>query len=965
MTLHLGPVSRALEEDLHAAVVRNDLIVWLDADGDYTQFVDRLIALRQAGALSYNVRAYRGSFLELMFALEGAADDVDKPKLVIHMPRFNEEQVRATPVLELYLAGTRYRKALKTLIAEAAAGLASAEAIDAHLRATPVTLERADEWLAALAVTTEVGLRGELKLHRLSAILDDLLSGQGIAARLSGGPDAVDAVWDHLQAVLGLPTSWREGERADEIALVAASWALALEYVHDLRRKPRDRELVGIPELPRPMIEAGCALAVHLRQRHRDFYEQAAGAAEDLLVVEVREAEARDLGKIDTFEFEERKIYQAALAGLGDRQWETVLEWAKERLEGVSFWIERRGPLRKSAWELVQKAAALGLALTAAGPGLSANSLEAAVDRYVRVGAPVDRAHRELEQAWQATNDPQLPEYDLLRARLRGLRELWHAWADNWARGFGGVCRANGFLPPPALQQRMFFEDVVRPSIQTTGATVLFLVDALRFEMAEDLRRALGDVAGTDVELRARLAELPTITAVGMSALAPAVEQGKLRPTLKDDNITGFIRGEYHVDGPESRRRAMGDVVGGQTCPGLSLAEVLARDSASLKRTAARARLIIVHVDEIDSAGEKGVGLVAFGPALQRIRAALRLLHEAGVHRFVLTADHGFLLLDDTLRGVLQHGRRTDPRRRHVLSTSAVDHVGEVRVPLSQLGYAGVDGLQLMMPETTGVFDTGKRSQTFVHGGNSLQERVIPVLTIRHKRPAGGDTLQYAIVAEVPKVQPEGNLYCIRGKVVVEAGGGALNFDSRADIELALQVVGNEDVQAEVSQVLGGATLRGGTLVARMGEEFDVFFRLSGPPDARVPVELYHPAGEAEVKPYVFERRFDVSALRAREPERPAPSEATPQPTAPLAPPSAASEAWLARLPEGPARDIFRHLANHGVVTEDQAVTMFGGARPLRRFNQRFEEFAALAPFVARTDQVGNVKRYIRVEDNR
>jgi hypothetical protein len=140
----LGPVSAVLEDDLRAAVSRGGLVVWLDADDNYSPFVDRLIARRAAGGLPYDLKAYRGSHLELMLALEDAAGGVDKPARVVHMPGFNSESIQNTPMLELYLAGSRYQRALDTVIAEAAAGIAAPEAIEAFRRQKDATLERAD-----------------------------------------------------------------------------------------------------------------------------------------------------------------------------------------------------------------------------------------------------------------------------------------------------------------------------------------------------------------------------------------------------------------------------------------------------------------------------------------------------------------------------------------------------------------------------------------------------------------------------------------------------------------------------------------------------------------------------------------------------------------------------------------------------------------------------------------------------
>ena len=53
-----------------------------------------------------------------------------------------------------------------------------------------------------------------------------------------------------------------------------------------------------------------------------------------------------------------------------------------------------------------------------------------------------------------------------------------------------------------------------------------------------------------------------------------------------------------------------------------------------------------------------------------------------------------------------------------------------------------------MFPETTAVFDTGRRAMSFVHGGNSLQERVIPFSPWSTVPRLGGSTLRYGIVAK-------------------------------------------------------------------------------------------------------------------------------------------------------------------------------------------------------------------------
>jgi len=116
----IGPASALLEQELAQEVRRQGIVVWLDRDASFTGFVQRLAARHAAGAFPYPVVGFSGSFLELLFALEAHGSGYDKNALLLHMPGFNEDGIKETPMLELYAAGTRFRKALDTLARQAA-----------------------------------------------------------------------------------------------------------------------------------------------------------------------------------------------------------------------------------------------------------------------------------------------------------------------------------------------------------------------------------------------------------------------------------------------------------------------------------------------------------------------------------------------------------------------------------------------------------------------------------------------------------------------------------------------------------------------------------------------------------------------------------------------------------------------------------------------------------------------------
>ena len=959
----LGPVSASLEAELREMARQRGIVVWLDKEGTYTAFADAALQRAETQPHAVPMRVFRGSYLEIMLALEDLEDGAVMTPLVIHVPGHNKESIAGTPLFELYKAGRSHQRALSTLVREAAHGLATPAAIEAFLTQPDLTLEAADAWLARQASAANMSSGPDLGLHTAEALYDDLTSRGPVTQQLDR-PGVEQALWHRAEQLLGLNTDARRhllgeeddgrpgrppasGELASDAATALAAWALAVEFVHDLRRAPADEWLLPLKHLPRPAAAACQKLAVHLRTRHDRQYSTIASHVEGLLPIEVATATADDLGKIDTFQFEDTKVMAAALDAILGARFSRALELASERTSGKSFWTSF-DPRRRLAWHLVELAARLGCAVVE-HTGLldGCDGLSDALARYAAAGYQVDRAHRLLEQARE-----ELPQLDLdlastLRARLDQLRVVYRCWADEVARAFNALCQRDGFLPPAPLQQRTLFDEVVVPSANA-GLTAYFMVDAMRFEMGQELAESLRETSTADIDVAARLAELPTVTEVGMNVLAPVARAGKLTIDHRDGKILGFRAGALRVDGPEKRRRAIHDRLGGDTCPRLSLEELGDRDAASLKKTLARATAIVVHCEGIDKAGEKGVGLAVFERELQNLRAAWRVLYEAGVQRFVFAADHGFLLHDDVTRDALPHGKQTDPQRRHVLSNHRREQDGEVCVSSLDLAYEGAE-LHMAFPADTAPFDRGARARNFVHGGNSLQERAIPVITVRHRHAAGGDRATYEL--EVRTGLAVAGMHSLHA-VIKPARHTNLVFGSRAEVELALESADDDTLQVELCDV-HHARRTGAGIVATVEQEFQVFFRLTGDVETRAAVRLRAATRATDVPPVVTTDRFQV-VLRA-----PALATATPAAAPARARRATTPPDWLDALPEG-VREVFRQLADHGSINEAEATRLLGGPRQFRAFSRELDRYRLQAPFTIRVEVASGTKCYLR-----
>ncbi len=121
-------------------------------------------------------------------------------------------------------------------------------------------------------------------------------------------------------------------------------------------------------------------------------------------------------------------------------------------------------------------------------------------------------------------------------------------------------------------------------------------------------------------------------------------------------------------------------------------------------------------------------------------------------------------------------------------------------VSLSKLEYegAGSDGF-LLLREDTALFETGRGLPSFVHGGNSPQERVVPVLTVVRARKAAPATTTYRVEAE--PLPDEQGFRAVQVRIRPERQPqGTLGYVTPATIDLGLRAFGQPDVRAVVVQ---------------------------------------------------------------------------------------------------------------------------------------------------------------------
>jgi len=263
-----------------------------------------------------------------------------------------------------------------------------------------------------------------------------------------------------------------------------------------------------------------------------------------------------------------------------------------------------------------------------------------------------------------------------------------------------------------------------------------------------------------------------------------------------------------------------------------------------------------------------------------------------------------------------------------------------VNVSLNALGYDGQEGY-LLLRRDTAVFATGKAGTTFVHGGNSLQERVIPVLTVMHRQRPQAGLAQYVIEAEpLPDLLGFSRLR-LRLKPSLQ-----LSFVGAPSIPLALRVPERPDVHVTIKEAIGAAVQHQELHVA-VGEVWiEVLFDLRGPHDERLRVEVFHPEGVEQVEPCLINAYFNVAGTGQRD---------TTTPDTP-----AGDQHWQEHFEDAAIRHVFLHLQQHGAVSEQELTQMLGSPRQVRRFARDFEGYMQQVPFAVRIESTRSGKRYVR-----
>ncbi|HIJ32815.1 MAG TPA: BREX-1 system phosphatase PglZ type A [Gammaproteobacteria bacterium] len=468
---------------------------------------------------------------------------------------------------------------------------------------------------------------------------------------------------------------------------------------------------------------------------HQDAFARLSNRCADLLNIEddLNQRELKVLMDIDYFEMVDRKIIvdlvkvvEARTASPGD-----VTLWCRQRRQG--YWYDKFNHLY-SAIDVASQFIALLETVQFTMP----TSTEA-VEGYSRYWFKLDQLYRQYIYALKVSGEVSLLsslseeiENFYINRYLLPLNNGWQQHVD----------KMDQWSVPDITQQNNFFHKWVKPYLDNSKKIYVIISDAFRYEAGEEMVSRIRHEDRYQAKLNVALSSLPSYTQLGMASLLPQSTELPLR--IADSKSGSVFIGEHSTQGVENRDKALKALIGDRAAAvqTKALMEMTRDDSRALLK---RHDLIYFYHNRIDHTGDKmqseGEAFEATDQTFDDLMRIIKKLAGANATNLLMTADHGFIyqnspveesdFLSKELSGDVG-GEVLYKDRRFLLGKSL--STGDLFKSFSaaQLGLVGE--VSAVIPKGMQRLRLSGSGSRFVHGGATLQEVVIPVISINKKR---------------------------------------------------------------------------------------------------------------------------------------------------------------------------------------------------------------------------------------
>lgn len=353
-------------------------------------------------------------------------------------------------------------------------------------------------------------------------------------------------------------------------------------------------------------------------------------------------------------------------------------------------------------------------------------------ESYLRDYYVMDAYYRKFYIAFDEDN-----QHEMMHTLKERVEHLYTDWfmgqlSTHWSHAVKEELTEDWSLPGIDRQQR-FYSSHVSPFIRNDERVFVIISDALRYEAGKELQEHLQKNMLGECELTSMLGVIPSATKFGMAALLPHQE------LTVNDKAQVLVNGES-TSGIDRRGKVLASV--NEESLAIKYTDLSSMNVTKQRELFKGKKLIYIYHDTIDATGDQArTEIKTFQAVEQAIdqlsELARSLTSSVSATNILITADHGFLYERDQLAvSDLMTKESVDAierTRRYILSNENKEFPGQLTINLSSV-FNNEEPLYAHVPNATIRYRVQGAGANFVHGGASLQEVAVPLLTIRNKR---------------------------------------------------------------------------------------------------------------------------------------------------------------------------------------------------------------------------------------
>jgi uncharacterized protein (TIGR02687 family) len=298
-----------------------------------------------------------------------------------------------------------------------------------------------------------------------------------------------------------------------------------------------------------------------------------------------------------------------------------------------------------------------------------------------------------------------------------------------------------------------FFNVHVKPYTSKGQRLFVVISDALRYENGWELCKELQAEQRYEAELDYMISGLPSYTQLGMAALLPH-EQLNIYPkdcTVLVDGISSM--------GTAGRTKVL-EASSGVRAVAIGAEEFMNFNANTDGRAFVKDfDLIYIYHNHIDDTGDKTTSEVKVFEAVEAeilfLKKLLKQIANVNGNNILITADHGYIYQNDAIdeSDFAESGAQGEiwkENRRFVIGSGLTGGAAVKKFVGSQVGLTS--DVDLLIPKGINRLRIKGAGSRFVHGGASLQEIVVPMLSVSKKRKDTTKQVEVDVIKSTDKI---------------------------------------------------------------------------------------------------------------------------------------------------------------------------------------------------------------------